>query len=114
MRILTPKVKPMAKVQGPLQSLSASGGVFGITYYLRSRNQNRCISKKTGTAARLVPQRRQASLMSAIGASWKRGDTTESGIKYQPYVAALSSQNWFYWTRDDLMQWTHDRLMPAE
>lgn len=103
----------MAKVRNPLYSITASGKFGSNVRYARSRGVDRALRNRTGNATSGIQQRRQASVIAENGRLWKTRGGQELDATYQDSVAAVSALNWFFVSKDILLEWDINTLMAA-
>ena len=103
----------MAKVKNPLWSVAASGKIGRSHRYVRSRQTNKCVSRRTGQATAGLGQRRQSSIISEGARLWGTREGRGPEATYREYVAGISANNWYFMVDAVLLEWDIDTLMPA-
>ena len=101
----------MAKLEGPLWSLDATGRLGDTIRYARFRGLHRAKVKNPPDAARGLRQRRQAAIISEGARLWRQPGSRGPEPTYQDYVGGLSREGWYFYLDAVLMEWSDEQLL---
>ena len=101
----------MARVTGPLHSISAKGIIGSALDYRKQLGVSLVRQRSRGPRGITIPQKRSRSLFQEAARLWRLPASTGPETTYAAYVTGTQRDGSWFWLDDILLTWDYSTLM---